>query len=147
MSPYVQLLHNNIIWVSLLSWGIAQSLKVILTLILNKRFDIRRFVGAGGMPSSHSALVVSLTTSIGRLEGYDSPIFSLALAFSLIVMYDAAGVRRAAGKQAKVLNEILEQFYTSRIVPEEKLKELLGHTPVEVIAGALLGFTISRMFF
>lgn len=147
MSSYTQLLYNNIIWVSLLAWAIAQLLKVILTLIFNRKLDLRRFIGAGGMPSSHSALVVSLATSVGELEGYDTPIFALALIFSLIVMYDAAGVRRAAGKQAAVLNEILEQIYTNRIIPEEKLKELIGHTPVEVIAGALLGFIISQLFF
>lgn len=147
MSYYTQLLYNNILWVSLLAWFIAQLLKVVFTLIFNKKLDIRRFIGAGGMPSSHSALVVSLATSVGRFEGYDSPIFALALTFSLIVMYDAAGVRRAAGKQAAVLNEILEQIQTSRSISEEKLKELLGHTPIEVIAGALLGFIISRLFF
>ncbi|HHZ13023.1 MAG: divergent PAP2 family protein [Caldicoprobacterales bacterium] len=147
MSYYTQLLYNNILWVSLLAWFVAQLLKVILTFIFNRKFDIRRFIGAGGMPSSHSALVVSLATSVGRFEGYDSPMFALALTFSLIVMYDAAGVRRAAGKQAAVLNEILEQIHTSRSVSEEKLKELLGHTPIEVIAGAVLGFLISRLFF
>lgn len=147
MSSYTQLLYNNIFWVSLLAWFIAQLLKVVLTLVFSKKLDIRRFIGAGGMPSSHSALVVSLATSIGRFEGYDSPIFALALTFSLIVMYDAAGVRRAAGKQAAVLNEILEQIQTSRSISEEKLKELLGHTPVEVIAGALLGLVISKLFF
>lgn len=147
MSYYTQLLYNNILWVSLLAWFVAQLLKVILTFIFNRKFDIRRFIGAGGMPSSHSALVVSLATSVGRFEGYDSPMFALALTFSLIVMYDAAGVRRAAGKQAAVLNEILEQIHTSRSVSEEKLKELLGHTLIEVIAGAVLGFLISRLFF
>ncbi|HZJ83505.1 MAG TPA: divergent PAP2 family protein [Clostridia bacterium] len=147
MSPYNQLLANNIIWVSLLAWFIAQLLKVIFTLIFNKKLDIRRFIGAGGMPSSHSALVVSLATSIGQIEGYDSPIFALAITFSLIVMYDAAGVRRAAGKQATVLNDIIEQIYAHKSIPEEKLKELIGHTPVEVIAGALLGIFISKLFF
>ncbi len=147
MSAYTQLLYNNIIWVSLLAWFIAQLLKVIFTLIFNRKFDIRRFIGAGGMPSSHSALVVSLATSIGKLEGYDSSIFAVAITFALIVMYDAAGVRRAAGKQAAVLNDILEQIQTKRSIPEEKLKELLGHTPIEVFAGALLGFIVSQLFF
>lgn len=147
MNSYTQLLYNNIIWVSLLSWFIAQLLKVVLTLIFKKKVDIRRFIGAGGMPSSHSALVVSLATSVGRLEGYDSSIFALALTFSLIVMYDAAGVRRAAGKQAAVLNDILEQIQTKRGISEGKLKELLGHTPIEVFAGALLGFLVSNLFF
>lgn len=146
MSPYIQLLHNDILWVSLLAWFIAQLLKVILTLIFNRRLDMRRFIGAGGMPSSHSALVVSLAVSIGTLEGYDSTMFALAITFSMIVMYDAAGVRRAAGKQAAVLNEILEQIQTTRSISEGKLMELLGHTPVEVIAGALLGAMISKIF-
>ena len=96
MDSFTQLLYNNIIWVSLLAWFVAQLLKVILTLILNKKLDVRRFVGAGGMPSSHSAFVVSLATCVGKLEGYDSPIFAVAITFALIVMYDAAGVRRAA---------------------------------------------------
>ena len=146
MSTFTQLLYN-IIWVSLLAWFIAQLLKVVFTLIFNRKFDIRRFIGAGGMPSSHSALVVSLATSIGKLEGYDSSIFAVAITFALIVMYDAAGVRRAAGKQAAVLNDILEQIQTKRSIPEEKLKELLGHTPIEVFAGALLGFIVSQLFF
>lgn len=107
-----------------------------------KEFDIRRFVGAGGMPSSHSALVVSLATSIGEINGYDSPYFAMAAIFALIVMYDAAGVRRAAGKQAAVINEILEEIYAHKTIPQEKLKELLGHTPIEVIAGALLGILL-----
>lgn len=147
MSSFTQLLYNNILWVSLLAWFIAQLLKVILTLVFNRKLDIRRFVGAGGMPSSHSAFVVSLATSVGKLEGYDSPIFAVAITFALIVMYDAAGIRRAAGKQAAVLNDILEQIQTKRSIPEEKLKELLGHTPIEVFAGALLGFIVSQLFF
>ena len=147
MSSFTQLLYNNILWVSLLAWFIAQLLKVILTLVFNRKLDIRRFVGAGGMPSSHSAFVVSLATSVGKLEGYDSPIFAVAITFALIVMYDASGIRRAAGKQAAVLNDILEQIQTKRSIPEEKLKELLGHTPIEVFAGALLGFIISQLFF
>lgn len=147
MSPYKELLNNNVIWVSILAWFIAQLLKVIFTLILKRKLDIRRFIGAGGMPSSHSALVVSLAVSIGQIEGYNSTIFALALVFSLIVMYDAAGVRRAAGKQAAVLNDIIEQIYAHRSIPEQKLKELLGHTPVEVFAGAFLGAIISKLFF
>jgi len=147
MNSLEQILYNKILWVSALAWIIAQTLKVILTLILKKEFDIRRFVGAGGMPSSHSALVVSLATSIGEINGYDSPYFAMAAIFALIVMYDAAGVRRAAGKQAAVINEILEEIYAHKTIPQEKLKELLGHTPIEVIAGALLGIFIAILFF
>lgn len=145
MNALNELLHNSILWTSLLAWFIAQSLKVILVIIFYKKIDLRRFVGSGGMPSSHSALVVSLATSIGFKVGFDSPIFALALTFALVVMYDAAGVRRAAGKQAAVLNEILEQLQARKGINEEKLKELIGHTPVEVIAGALLGIIISRL--
>jgi len=137
---------NRILWVSLLAWFIAQSLKVLLTIIFMKKLDIRRFVGSGGMPSSHSALVVSMAVSIGSVEGYNSTAFALAVAVAMVVMYDAAGVRRAAGKQAAVLNEIIAALQAHRGIPEEKLKELIGHTPVEVIAGALLGILVSKMF-
>jgi len=97
------------------------------------------------MPSSHAALVVSLATSIGLQEGFNSPIFALSLVVALVVMYDAAGVRRAAGKQAAVLNEIVAELQSLHTIREEKLIELLGHTPVEVIAGAALGIIISSL--
>jgi len=147
MNSFEQLLNNKVLLVSILAWFIAQSLKVILTLIFKRELDIRRFVGAGGMPSSHSALVVALAVSIGELNGYDSLIFAVATIFSLVVMYDAAGVRRAAGKQAAVINEILEDLYAHKTIPPEKLKELLGHTPVEVIAGAFVGALVALLFF
>ena len=130
----------------MLAWFIAQLLKVILTIFSMKKLDLTRFVGSGGMPSSHSALVVSLATSIGYQEGFSSPIFAMSVAVALVVMYDAAGVRRAASKQAKVLNEIIAELQAHREVTEEKLKELLGHTPVEVIVGAILGILISSIF-
>ncbi len=141
-----QLMSNSILWSSLLAWFIAQFLKVVLTIIFMKKLDLRRFVGSGGMPSSHTALVVSLATSIGLAEGFDSPLFALATAVSLVVMYDAAGVRRAAGKQAAILNEIIAALQTHQSIPNEKLKELIGHTPIEVIAGALLGIIVSLIF-
>ena len=98
------------------------------------------------MPSSIQPLV-ALAISIGEVNGYDSQIFAIAAALALVVMYDAAGVRRAAGKQAAVLNEIIEDLYAHKTIREEKLKELLGHTPIEVIAGALLGFFVAILFF
>jgi acid phosphatase family membrane protein YuiD len=142
---FKQLFNNTILWASMLAWVIAQTLKVILTVIYRRKLDLRRFIGAGGMPSSHSALVVSLATSIGNVYGYNSAVFALASVFALIVMYDAAGVRRAAGKQAAVLNDILDEIYAGKGIPPEKLKELIGHTPIEVIAGAILGFIISQL--
>ncbi len=147
MDFFDQLILNRILWTSMLAWIIAQTLKVLLTIVFSKKLDIRRFVGSGGMPSSHSALVVSLAVSIGQVEGYQSSLFALALTFALVVMYDAAGVRRAAGKQATVLNEIVALLQAHRAVPQEKLKELIGHTPVEVIAGALLGVVVARLMF
>ncbi|HHW70064.1 MAG TPA: divergent PAP2 family protein [Clostridiales bacterium] len=140
-----EVLQNSVLLVSICAWLIAQTLKVILTLLLNRRLDIRRFVGSGGMPSAHSAFVVSMATSIGQVYGYNSSMFALSTAFALVVMYDAAGVRRAAGRQAVVLNEIVDILQTKRKISERKLKELIGHTPVEVIVGALLGIMVSKM--
>lgn len=140
-----ELLQNSIIWVSVLAWLIAQTSKVIITLLAKRRLDIKRFIGSGGMPSSHSAFVVSMATSIGQVYGYNSSMFALSTAFALVVMYDAAGVRRAAGRQAVVLNEIVDILQTKRKISERKLKELIGHTPVEVIVGALLGIMVSKM--
>lgn len=147
MNSWEQLFSNNILWISILAWFIAQSLKVIITLITVRKLDIKRFVGSGGMPSSHSAFVVSLAVSIGETQGYNSPMFALAATFAMIVMYDAAGVRRAAGKQAAVLNDILAQLQSKRGVSDKKLKELIGHTPIEVIIGALLGILIAKLAF
>ena len=126
------------------SWVAAQALKFFIDLILRGRVDYTRLLGSGGMPSSHSAFVVSLSTVIGIGKGFDSALFGVTLAFSLVVMYDAAGVRRAAGKQARVLNRMFHHNReTGDFHLEEDLKELIGHTPVEVIAGALLGLAIS----
>ncbi|HHY81438.1 MAG TPA: divergent PAP2 family protein [Clostridiales bacterium] len=141
-----EIISNKILWISLLAWFIAQFMKVIITIVWGKRLDLTRFVGSGGMPSSHSALVVSMATSIGYSEGFNSPLFALSVAVALVVMYDAAGVRRAAGKQAAVLNEIVAELQAHRGITEEKLKELLGHTPIEVIAGAILGIIVSTLF-
>lgn len=141
-----ELLQNSVLWVSVLAWFVAQTLKVILTLLAKRRFDIKRFVGSGGMPSSHSAFVVSMATSIGQANGYDSVSFALSTAFALVVMYDAAGVRRAAGRQAAVLNDIIDMLQAKKGLSEKKLKELIGHTPIEVFVGAGLGIFISKIF-
>ncbi|MGI6200959.1 MAG: divergent PAP2 family protein [Christensenellales bacterium] len=143
MRGFLDFINSPYLQVAFLSWFIAQLLKVVLTLVRYNRLDISRMVGSGGMPSSHSAFVMSITTAIGLREGFGSALFALAVVLSLVVMYDAAGVRRAAGKQAKVLNEIVEQMERHEQVSGEKLKELLGHTPVEVIAGAVLGIAIA----
>lgn len=141
------LYFNKVFMTSFISWFVAQFLKVILTLLSSKRLDFSRFVGSGGMPSSHSSFVTALAASVGMVKGFDSPEFAATLVFSLIIMYDAAGVRRAVGKQAKILNSIVDDFQKSKTLtfPEKRLKELVGHTPVEVFAGAVLGIVITNL--
>lgn len=139
----MSLLSNPYFVVPLVAWCVAQTSKVIIDSVLLHRLSVRRLATAGGMPSSHSALVVSLTTIIGRLQGIATPLFALALIFSALVMYDATGVRRAAGQQAMILNRLIDDlFIAHQGIRQERLRELLGHTPIEVIAGALLGFII-----
>lgn len=134
--------ENTVFWSAFIAWLIAQVLKGVLALYKHKKWDFRRFVGAGGMPSSHSAFVSALATGVGLTEGWASTTFALALVFSLIVMYDAAGVRLAASKQAATLNKMVKELFDEREFHHERLKELIGHTPVEVIVGALLGILI-----
>ncbi|MCX7710366.1 MAG: divergent PAP2 family protein [Clostridia bacterium] len=132
------LLANKAITIPVFAWFIAQLIKVIGVIVKEKKLDFTRFIGSGGMPSSHASFIVSLTTVAGKNRGWDSVEFGIAVAVSLIVMYDAAGVRRAAGLQAKVLNELIFS-HDHKIHLDKKLKELLGHTPFEVIMGAILG--------
>lgn len=125
----------------------AQVIKFILFTIKNKKINFKIFSTTGGMPSSHSAGVMGLSTLIGILEGYDSIIFALSLGFSLIIMYDAAGLRRAAGKTAACLNRMMDDFYHHDIQSVGgKLKELLGHTPLEVFVGAIFGVCFAYLF-
>jgi acid phosphatase family membrane protein YuiD len=131
--------HNQILWVTISAWLLAQFLKVLFYFFTEKRIDFRRFVGAGGMPSAHSALVSSLATAIGIKYGWDSVNTALALIFAFVVMYDAAGVRLAASRQAIVLNKIVDELFEEGEFHQERLIELLGHTRVEVIVGAALG--------
>jgi hypothetical protein len=128
-----------ILAVSILAWACAQGLKVLIVLITEGRFDKERILGGGGMPSSHSAFVCACAASIARLCGTGSPSFALATALAVIVMYDASHVRQAAGKQAKVLNYMMEHWDDKPEFFAENLKELLGHTPLQVFFGALLG--------
>lgn len=137
------LLHNPVLLAALLAWFIAQTLKVIFSVMQTGKVDFQRFVGAGGMPSSHSALAMGLTAKIGMTEGWSSTIFALSLVTSLVIMYDAANVRRAAGEQAEVLNKMIDELFHDGTIREERLKELLGHTPLEVVAGAILGVAVA----
>ncbi|SKA82019.1 hypothetical protein SAMN05443428_104150 [Caloramator quimbayensis] len=136
------ILHNKILIAAVIGWAAAQILKVFTAYFKIGKIDYSRLVGSGGMPSSHSAFSVALAVKSGNLLGFDSPEFAIALCLALIVMYDAAGVRRAAGNQARILNMIIDDIKNEKGIKEERLKELIGHTPVEVIAGALLGIII-----
>jgi hypothetical protein len=126
----------------LVAWGIAQIAKVTLTSVRQRRLNLRVLAETGGMPSSHSAIVMGLTAAVGKYAGVTSASFAIALIFSFVVMYDAAGLRRAAGRQAEVLNRLVEDLVHMRGVQEERLRELLGHTPVEVLVGAVLGVAV-----
>ncbi|MGB4753886.1 MAG: divergent PAP2 family protein [Bacillota bacterium] len=137
------MLRNATLVAPLVAWTIAQVLKFVIDGISKGRADSRRLVNPGGMPSSHSTLVSCMSVMIGRIYGWDSPLFAMAAVLSLIVLYDAAGIRRAAGKQAQVINRIVEDIYKKRKVPEQRLKELLGHTPLEVFAGVALGVLVA----
>jgi Uncharacterized protein conserved in bacteria len=121
------------------AWAIAQAAKVILTSMRQRRLNLRVLAETGGMPSSHAAIVMGMSTAVGKYAGVSSAAFAIALIFSFVVMYDAAGLRRAAGRQAEVLNRLVEDLVHMRGMQEQRLRELLGHTPVEVVVGALLG--------
>lgn len=145
-SVWEQLTHNRVLIASIISWAVAQTLKVILGVWEERRFNFKWFLGSGGMPSSHTALVVSAAVSVGIHYGFDSVLFAATAVFALIIMFDAQGIRRQSGQQAEALNKILDDIYAHRNVELEPLKELFGHTPLEVIAGALIGVLVALMF-
>lgn len=132
--------------VPIMIWIGIQTFKVLWDLIVDHKFNFKRILGAGGMPSSHSAVVTALTTMIAREYGINSPIFGITFVFSAIVMYDAAGIRRAAGKQAKLLNKIMETPGLTSMQMSEKLVEVLGHTPTQVFVGAAIGIIVGLIF-
>lgn len=134
-----EILQNTPLWAALIGWAAAQGIKIILTLITDRKFDASRIMGTGGMPSSHSSFTMALSFSIGKYHGFDSPLFAIALIFSFVTMYDAQGIRRAAGKHAEILNNLILEH---KMPDVGELKELLGHTPLEVAAGAMLGLAI-----
>lgn len=138
---------NETLWIPITAALGVQLYKFLYEWVLRRDFDLRVFARSGGMPSSHSAMVTSLASAIGYKHGLSSPTFALSVIFAVIVMYDATGVRQAAGKQAKVLNQILRELFSGQPVSEEELKELIGHTPVEVFVGAALGILYSTVWF
>lgn len=145
--PIIGILSNHALICALISWFVAQSLKIPLYRIVEKKWDFRRFFGSGGMPSSHTALVVSLMIMVGVLEGFDKPIFAVSVGLAAIVMVDAAGVRRETGQQAMAINQILRDVLVEgKPISDEQFKELVGHTPFEVFCGAILGVITSLIY-
>lgn len=145
MNDFQKFITNKYLYVPLMLWFSIQTFKVIYELIKTKKFNFKRIIGAGGMPSSHSAITMCISTMIGKSSGFDSSIYALSLIVALVVMYDAAGVRRAAGKQAKLLNKIIDTPGLTNVQVQEKLVEVLGHTPIQVFVGALLGIIIGMI--
>lgn len=145
MNQLYLLFHNQILVASVLGWLVAQLLKTGIHMYLNKSFVPERLVGSGGMPSSHSATVCALSTAAGIQYGLDSFPFAVCTILAIIVMYDALGVRRETGIQAKILNEMIDLFESmnKELSTDEKLKELVGHTPFQVLMGAILGIIIA----
>lgn len=147
MQEVTDIIHNQILMVALLACITAQGLKLAIDLIRTRKLNITYLLSTGGMPSAHSALVGALATSVGLTKGWSSAEFAIACLFAIIVMYDAAGVRQAAGKQAKILNQLVDElFQEEHNFNEERLKELLGHTPFQVLVGLGLGISIAMVF-
>ena len=138
-----EVFSNRILIAGALGWLTAQVLKTITFAITNHGLNWSRLVGDGGMPSGHSATVTAIAVSCGMELGFDSPIFAVACFMAIIVMHDAMGVRRETGKQSQVLNHLVEVVYAKNLTPEEKLKEFVGHTPLQVFFGFLLGLCIA----
>lgn len=150
MDFLLQIITNKILIVGIVSWFLAQVFKCISNLILTKKFSIERLFGDGGMPSGHSATVVSVAVATGLYEGFNSAVFAVAMILAIVVMHDAMNVRYQAGKQAELLNamaDVFEKLTGADLPNEEKLKELLGHTPLQVAAGCLLGIATAIIMY
>ena len=139
--------NNKILMITLLAWAIAQGIKVFLGVIRERRFNFKWFIGTGGMPSSHAAGATALATTCGLQAGFDSVMFALAAIFALVTMFDAQGVRRSAGQQAAILNQVLDDMYWKGKIETERLFELIGHTPLQVIIGGFLGIALACFFY
>jgi acid phosphatase family membrane protein YuiD len=134
--------HNKVAMTTLLAWFVAQTIKVITGVLKEKRFNFKWFVGTGGMPSSHVAGVTALATCVGMQEGVGTAIFAVTLMFTIVVISDAQGVRWSTGKQAEILNKIMDDIYWKKRIQEDRLKELIGHTPIQVFAGIAVGLAV-----
>lgn len=142
----LEIVRNHVLMVTLTAWAFAQTIKVCLGVLRTKRFDFRWFIGTGGMPSAHAAGSSALAVVIGFDFGFDTVLFALAAVFAMVTMFDAQGVRRSTGKQAYLLNKILDDIYWKGKIQEDRLKELIGHTPMEVVMGSIIGILLAVIF-
>lgn len=140
------LLHNKVLMITLVVWAITQGIKVLLGVIREKRFNFKWFIGTGGMPSSHAAGAAALATTCGLATGFGSVTFALAAVFALVTMFDAQGVRRSAGEQAAILNQVMDDMYWKGKIEAGRLIELIGHSPLQVIIGSALGIMLAFLF-
>ena len=144
----IPLFTNSVLWAALVAWAIAQILKPPIHYVRNRKWDWALLLRAGGMPSSHSAFVAATAHGVGLYDGFETPLFALAVAFAVVVIYDAAGVRRQAGKHAESINAIIEDLRSGRPhwqQTQEQLKEVLGHTPLEALVGTLFGVAVAQI--
>lgn len=147
MSSLFDIFNNDTLKCTLIAWFVAQALKILFLYIIKGEFKLDRFWGSGGMPSSHTAVVVALSNMVGAQQGYSSDMFALTFILSAIVMYDATGVRQQTGKQTTVINQIIKKvFINGDSITDNDLKELVGHTPIEVLGGFILGLVVSAVY-
>jgi acid phosphatase family membrane protein YuiD len=139
------LLDNRVLVAAFVAWAVAQISKTIIDLFQHRKLVLSRLVSSGGMPSSHSALVTGLATATGRIAGVSSATFAIAVVLASIVMYDAAGVRRAVSIQARILNQMIDEAFQGSPMAEKRLRELIGHTPIQVIVGGMLGVGVGLL--
>ncbi len=138
------ILNNTVLIGGLFAWAIAQIVKLPLDYIRNRRWDWSLLLRAGGMPSSHSALVTAVAHGIGLTEGYNSPLFGLGVAMAMIVIYDATGIRRQAGRHAEIINALVQDLFEGHALRQEQLREVLGHSPIEAFVGMVLGLLVAQ---
>lgn len=144
---FAQILQNKIFIITISVWIIGQGIKMITNILRGKKFNFRWFIGTGGMPSSHAAGVAALATSCGLEYGFNSGLFALAAVFAMVTMFDAQGVRRQSGEQAEVLNKVLDDVYWHKEVGVGRIKEFVGHTPIQVVVGSIMGFSLAVLFY
>lgn len=144
---FVQMSRNRILIVTFSVWGVGQCIKIMTNLLRGRKFNFKWFLRTGGMPSSHAAGVAALATACGMEYGFHSGLFAMAAVFAMVTMFDAQGVRRSTGEQAEILNRVIEDMYWHKRVEVGRIREFVGHTPVQVLVGSLLGIGLAMLFY